>query len=387
MPSGGQPCKQPEDREAGRGQCRARPAPARVGLRSRRRASRAPGEHGRDVHGGQPGACPGQQAVDHALVDHVGGLYARVHQQHPGDERAETQTARPRARQADRCEGRGSQRERRPGERPAQVGAGVQDPAAGQRGDRAGRADEREQADPELGEPVSRPGQQEADRRPETAEGGESARSRQRPPPQHRLGPRDRQHPEHLVSVADAELGLAAGQRPAHGDRGQRHERGRGPVDRAPPGHLGQEPGKRARQQDADQHPAHQGADDPAALVVGGQRRGVGDEHLHDNGGEAGQQRQPAQHRQARRQRAAGQRRRGGGEHRREQRTPAQDVPGGHEKQQARRETQLGRGDEQRRGVLRRVQRRGDGVQQRLRVVDVPDGDRAGDRHQPHKTG
>ncbi len=60
--AGGQPEQQAEDREGGRDQGRAGPAPVLVGLGAGRGADRAAREHRRDVDGGEPGAACGSRS-------------------------------------------------------------------------------------------------------------------------------------------------------------------------------------------------------------------------------------------------------------------------------------------------------------------------------------
>ena len=65
------------------------------------------------------------------------------------------------------------------------------------------------------------------------------------------------------------------------------------------------------------------------------------------------------------------------------QRAAAHDVAGRHDEQQPGRVAELARGHQQRRAALAGVQRDADRVQQRLGVVQVGDGNRAGHGHQP----
>jgi hypothetical protein len=186
-------------------------------------------------------------------------LHAGVHHQHADDEQGEADPAEMGAAEADRYVGERQPRERRSAGRPAHRRPRVDDPPADQRGERAGRADQREQANLELREAVLGTGEEERHRGPEAAEAPEPAGRDDRPPAQRRLGQR------------------------------------------------GDHSGEGAGEQDADEQAAHQRADHPAPLVVGGQGRGVGHQHLDDDRGHAGQQRGRAERRQVRRDRAADQ--------------------------------------------------------------------------------
>ena len=263
------------------------------------------------------------------------------------------------------------------------AGERVERPARGQRGDRSGRADQGEQPDVQLGEVVLRPGEQERDGGPEAGEAAEPARRDQRAPAQHRFGAGDVEHAAQLLAVADGELRAVVGQGAAQRHRGERHDRGGDAVDRPPSGQPGDHPGERARHQDADQQAAHQRADHPAALVVAGQRRGVGDEHLHDHRGDAAQRDGRVKHGQAGGERADRQGDRTARQQAGEQRATAHDVAGRHDEQQPDGVAELPDRHEQRRAARPDVQRVADRVQQRLRVVQVGHGHRAGDGHQP----
>jgi hypothetical protein len=119
---------------------------------------------------------------------------------------------------------------------------------------------------------------------------------------------------------------------------------------------VGDHAGEGTGQQDADQQPAHERADHPAALVVGRQRRRVGDEHLDDHGRDAAQRDGRGEHGQVGGEGRARQRDGAEREQPGEQRAAAHDVTSRHDEQQPGRVAELPERYQERGAALADVQ-------------------------------
>ena len=239
--------------------------------------------------------------------------------------------------------------------------------------DGAGDAGEREPCDAHLRQTVGRPGEQERDRGPEQAEGGEQRRMVERPPLQHRGGPGKAGHGQQQVPVADARhrhaLRQQAGEDEAHDqqDRCGEHEH------RAP-GRLGcDEAGDGTRQHDAEHQAAHDVADHPPANGLRRQMRGVGHQDLHRHGAEADAERRREEQSRRPGQRRAEQGGNAGGPEHQDQAAVLHEVAERHDQQKPHAVADLGQGDDEAGGGGRQSQRRADQAGEGLRVIQVGD--------------
>ena len=158
------------------------------------------------------------------------------------------------------------------------------------------------------------------------------------------------------------------------------HRRGRDQVHRPPAEFAGDQRGDRPRQQDADQHPAHDGADALPAPVFRREMRGERQDHLRPDGREAEQERRGDEDRGVWCCRRNQQARDQAAEHQKDQRLVFDEIAERHQEQQSQHVAELDHGDDQAGGGDIEPKRGADGADQRLGIVEIGDGDAAGDR-------
>ena len=168
--------------------------------------------------------------------------------------------------------------------------------------------DQTEQPDDRVGVAVRAGGEQEGERGPQHAEGGEGAGAVPRPPAQHGLGGQQPERPAHQLGVAAVRAATLGRQRPPQDEREDDHEGGREPVDGPPSRGLGHQPRHRAGEQDAHQQPRHDAGHDATSALLGRQVGREGDHDLSGHRGAADGDRGQAEEPDVRRQRAADQR-------------------------------------------------------------------------------
>ena len=167
------------------------------------------------------------------------------------------------------------------------------------------RADEAEEPDDGVGVVVRAPREQEGQRGPQHAEGGERAGPVPGPPAQHGLGDQQAQRRPDELGIAAVRACALGGERPPQHDREDDHEPGREPVDGPPPGGLGHQPRHGAGEKDAQQQPRHDAGHDAAPPFLGRQVGREGDHHLPGHRGAADEDGRHGEGPQVRRQRAA----------------------------------------------------------------------------------
>ena len=157
------------------------------------------------------------------------------------------------------------------------------------------------------------------------------------------------------------------------GGEDERRARRRASTPSASPG-LSDGAGHRSAEEDAEEQTGHDLPDDGAALAVGGQAGGEGHEDLRHDRRQTDQGEEADQHPQAGRQRGTHEKDGKGQDHAAREAPPIDQVTDRHDEGEADGVADLGGGDRQGGGALRRAEVVGDRVEQRLCVVQVGDG-------------
>ncbi|CAM4503136.1 hypothetical protein ACAE110713_24320 [Achromobacter aegrifaciens] len=319
-------------------------------------------------------------AEDHGLIRHVQRLQGDIQDQHT--QRQQPQTL---IQKGNRHPGQAEQRQAH-GRGPLALPA-IGQPPCPRRHQHARHAHQPERAHRAVRQRMRRRAQGQHQRGPEGAEGSEHQQRDHAAHAQHALGSQQAVERAQQGPVTHVHRGQPAlRQTPRQHHRQHGGQRSGHDVDRAPAPQVRHGPGQRARQQQADHHPALRGADHPAALARRGQRRGQGQQalchgrsqqaqrhHAHQQPGRAGRQRHGRQRQDQQRQLPQHQ-------------APAvQQVAQRHHEQKRQRAAQLGGRDHDAYRAFGDAELSADGVQQGLGVIHVGHAQGAGHRQQHHQ--
>ena len=279
---------------------------------------------------------------------------------------------------AGQAEGDDAQRRHRPSRRATKTPIGQ--PARNRCGTRAGGADEREDADAGVREPVLLD-ELVGHRGPERAERAEEEHLDECPAPQDRLltGEGDHRTQQHAVALRCR--GLPVGQHPPQHQRGHDGGGRRDRVHRSPTGGLGDPAGHRPGEQDAQQETAHDAADHAASAFVRGQVGGERDEELRHAGGHPDGQRRDGEHGEAPRHQGQEQRAGAGQQEGDDETAVLEEISERDDEEDPDGVAELAGCDQERRRAPADVEVGGQQVQQRLRDVDGGGGQAARHRH------
>ncbi len=254
--------------------------------------------------------------------------------------------------------------------------------------ERTGGPGQAEQPDLGVAEAERRGGQGQHHRGEQHGDGGEDEQCESGADPEHGLLGEQREDRADQFRVADPLRAAAFG----GDDRGEGDGRGAGgdggdDVDGAPSGEVADGAGDGPGEEDADHDAAGDDADDAAPVGGVGEGGRVGDHHLGGHGEHADRRHGEQHQRGGGGERHGGERRDGEAELGGDQGAAVEVVAERDEQQQADRVADLGEGaDQADRGVVD-AEVPGDEVEQRLGVVDVGDGQAAGDGEQPGDGG
>jgi hypothetical protein len=350
----------------------ARPPGARVEQRRCRRAGGPAEEKEPDVKRVEPAARRGVERVDRLLSRDERRLHREIDRHRAACESPDASRHERQRETAGRDEKRRA-RERTPVARIAEAPGHGSD-------QRARGADERERADPRLTQPEGRRGEPKRDRRPKRAEDRKHRGLIDHAAAQHGLPAEDRHERTHQRAVSVRIIRHAPRKNAREdGDR-EREQYGGKHVHGAPARDARHEARDGAREQDAEDQAAHHLAHDAPARLGRREVRGERHEHLRDDRRHADRERRREKERE-RGRRGRGDERRRRARHDREDEAPVLDeVAERHEREQSARVPDLRDRDDEARGRVADSERRPDRLEQRLRVIDVPDGEAACDR-------
>ncbi len=238
-------------------------------------------------------------------------------------------------------------------------------------GQNAARAHQSEEADDQIRVVVRLAREQEGQRRPQHAEGGEGAGAVKGPASQHGLVDQQAEGRSDEFAVAAVRAWSLRGQGPPEDHGEHHHQAGGEPVDRPPAGRLGHQSRHRAGQQNAQEQSRHDARHDAAPPLLGRQVGGEGDHDLPGDRGGADEDGRHGEDPQIRREGATDQGQRAEAEETGDELAPRVQVAQGDDEQQPGGVTDLRGRDDGRGRSGPRVERPGDLMQDRLRVVEV----------------